>query len=221
MIGHDANTDNRFMEFYVQQPGMLAWSENYRFDTSGNYLGAAGYTEGAAAQQVLYSVYRIHFGNFAGIFTKLLYVVLGLSLTVVSATGINIWLEKRKYRDALNLIWPGIVWGMPLVTVIASTTQVVFQLPSMPLYWAGMLVTMTAGLFLRDEISYKRHLQGLTAAALLIMVAGYVVRFGAAAVSPAGLPINIALLALAAVFFYLAYGRSGKREQAGALVRET
>src|SRR5690606_36055545 len=108
LIVHDADSENRFMEFYVQQPGLLAWSENYRFDTSGNYLGTAGYTEGEGALQALYSVYRIHFGHFGGFATKLFYVLLGLSLTVVSASGVNIWLEKRKYRDALNLIWPGV-----------------------------------------------------------------------------------------------------------------
>lgn len=207
MIVHDANTDNRFMEFYVQQPGLLAWSENYRFDTSGNYLGTAGYTEGPVAQQLLYSVYRIHFGHFGGFITKLFYVVLGLSLTVVSATGINIWLEKRKYRDALNLVWPGLVWGMPLALVVASFTQVVFHLPSTAIFWAAMVITMTAGIFLRDEFKYKRSLQILTAAALLILVAGYTVKYGSAALSAAGWPISAVLVGLAAVFLYMAIGR--------------
>lgn len=203
MIVHDANTENRFMEFYVQQPGLLAWSENYRFDISGNYLGTAGYTEGPAAQQLLYSVYRIHFGHFGGFITKLLYVVLGLSLTVVSATGINIWLEKRKYRDALNLIWPGLVWGMPLALTVAGFTQVVFHLPSSAIFWGGMVMSMTAGIFLRDELAYKRNLQMLTAVALVALVGGYAVKFGSAALSPAGLPLSLVFLSLAALFFYM------------------
>lgn len=196
MIVHDANTENRFMEFYVQQPGLLAWSENYRFDTSGNYIDTAGYTEGSVARQVLYSVYRIHFGNFDGLAAKLFYIVLGLSLAVVSASGINIWLEKRKYRDALNLIWPGIVWGMPLAIVIASTTQVVFHIPSAPIFWGGMLFTMTAGLFVQDEMAYKRYLQLGTAGALLVMVLAYSIKYGGAAFSPAGLPMSLSLLVL-------------------------
>lgn len=204
MLVHDANTDNRFMEFYVQQPGLLAWSENYRFDTSGNYLDTAGYTQGAPAQQILYSVYRIHFGHFGGFITKLLYVVLGLSLTLVSATGINIWLEKRKYRDALNLIWPGVVWGMPLAVAVASVTQVIWHVPSTGIFWGGMLVTMTAGLFMRerDEGQYKRHLQRLTAVVLLALVAAYVIKHGSAALSAAGLPILLVLLGVACLFLY-------------------
>jgi len=210
LIVHDANTDNRFMEFYVQQPGMLAWSENYRFDTSGNFLGTAGYTDGGA-RQVMYSVYRLHFGHFGGFITKLFYVVLGLSLTVVSATGINIWLEKRKYRDALNLIWPGVVWGMPLALVAASFTQAIFHLPSVAVFWSGMLVTMVAGLFVRDEVAYKRQLQTLTATALVVLVVAYGIKFGADAFSAAGLPGSLVLLCLAGLMIYLAHG--GRRSQ--------
>ena len=208
MLIHDADTENRFMEFYVQQPGLLAWSENYRFDTSGNYLDTAGYTQGAPAQQVLYSVYRIHFGHFGGLITKLLYVVLGLSLTVVSATGINIWLEKRKYRDALNLIWPGVVWGMPLAVVVAAFTQVIWHLPSTAIFWGGLLVTMTAGLFVpdRDEMKYKQLLQRLTAGALLVLVTGYSIKYGSAALSAAGLPGLLVLVAVAGGFIYLSAG---------------
>lgn len=206
MLVHDADTENRFMEFYVQQPGLLAWSENYRFDTNGNYLDTAGYTQGAPAQQILYSVYRIHFGHFGGFITKLLYVVLGLSLTVVSATGINIWLEKRKYRDALNLIWPGVVWGMPLAVAVASFTQVIWHVPSTGIFWGGMLVTMTAGLFMRerDEMQYKHRLQRLTTAVLLMLIAAYVVKFGIAALSAAGLPILLVLSSIAGLFIYQA-----------------
>ena len=206
MIVHDANSENRFMEFYVRQPGLLAWSENYRFDINGNYQDTAGYTQGPAARQILYSVYLIHFGHFGGFITKLFYVILGLSLTVVSATGINIWLEKRKYRDALNLIWPGVVWGMPLAVVVASFTQVIFLVPSAAVFWGGMIVTMTAGIFVRDEISYKRQLQSATAAVLIVLVGAYYARFGSAALSQAGLPISLVLIVIAAIFGFLAFG---------------
>lgn len=216
LIVHDANTGNRFMEFYVQQPGMLAWSENYRFDTSGNYLGTAGYTEGGA-RQVMYSVYRLHFGHFGGFLTKLFYVVLGLSLTVVAATGINIWLEKRKYRDALNLIWPGVIWGMPLTLALAAFVQVILYLPAAPVFWGGLVVTMTAGLFLRDEQRYKRWLQLLTAAALFLLVLAYTMKFGSAALSAAGLPVSGVLVGIAIGFLYSA-GGMWRRDAASPLL---
>ena len=209
LIVHDADTENRFMEIFVQQPGMLAWSETYRFDTAGNYLGAAGYTQGDALQ-VLYSVYRVHFGNFDGLLSKVLYVVLGLALTVVSATGINIWLEKRKYRDALNSVWPGVVWGMPLALTLASFTQVIFHLPSVAVFWLGLLGATTAGVFVRDEVRFKQYLQLATAASLVMLVAAYSVKFGAAALSPAAIPMSSVLLLTALCFLWMAYSSSRK-----------
>jgi uncharacterized iron-regulated membrane protein len=220
LIVHDANSENRFMEFYARQPGLLAWSENYRFDTQGNYLGTAGYTKGDA-NQVMYSVYRIHFGHFGGFLTKLFYVVLGLSLTVVSSTGINIWLEKRKYRDALNLVWPGVVWGMPLVLVVAAFTQAILHIPSITIFWLGMTVTMTAGIFVRDENVYKRWLQTMTGATLLVLVTGYSFSFGSYSLTSAGLSINLVLVCLSALFFYLAYDQGKSALAKSPVARES
>lgn len=199
LIVHDAGSDARFMEFYVQQPGLLAWSENYRFDTSGNYLDTAGYTNGDA-RQVMYSVYRLHFGHFGGFATKLFYVVLGLSLTVVSVTGINIWLEKRKYRDALNLLWPGLVWGLPLALALAVFTQAILQIPAVGVFWSALLLTLLSGLLLRDERLCKGYLQAATSLALLMLVLAYGFKYGSAALSAAGVPVSLVLLCLALCF---------------------
>jgi uncharacterized iron-regulated membrane protein len=38
---------------------------------------------------------ELHFGRFGGVFTKLLYLVLALAMTVVTATGLLIWWVKR------------------------------------------------------------------------------------------------------------------------------
>lgn len=213
LIVHDAPTENRFMEFYVQQPGLLAWSENYRFDSAGNHLDTAGYTQGGA-RQVMYSVYRLHFGHFGGFVTKLFYVVLGLSLTVVAATGINIWLEKRKYRDALNLLWPGVVWGSPLALTLAAFTQAIFHVASAPVFWMGMLLTMLAGLLVRDEVLCKRYLQIGTAVALLALVLAYCLKFGSAAFSAAGLPLSLVLVAIALWLLFMARDRLGRVSKA-------
>lgn len=58
-------------------------------------------------KQVVYSMYYLHFGHFGGFAVKLIYTILGLALTVVSVTGINIWLARRRHRDALNDLWRG------------------------------------------------------------------------------------------------------------------
>ena len=76
-------------------------------------MGRSDYSDGPVGRQVIYSSYRIHFGNYGGVPVKILYGLLGLSLTVISATGINIWLARRKTRDYLNDLWIGTIWGAP------------------------------------------------------------------------------------------------------------
>src|SRR5690606_28373163 len=111
MTMHGAGTPGQFMEFSALHPGRLIYAENYQFDTQGNYLGKAGFSDGETGKQVIYSVYRLHFGHFGGLPIKLLYGVLGLALSVVSATGINIWLERRTRSAWIKLEWQGYVLG--------------------------------------------------------------------------------------------------------------
>ena len=131
MVLHDAGSEKQFMEFFVQQPRKLIYSENYQFDIQGNFLGSSGFIDGSPGKQTIYSMYRLHFGHYLGLSIKLLYGILGLALTVVSVSGINIWLAKRKTRDLLNPLWAGFVWGLPLSLTLAAITQVLWRIPSM------------------------------------------------------------------------------------------
>ncbi|NKB38721.1 MAG: PepSY domain-containing protein [Gammaproteobacteria bacterium] len=117
---HNVGESNQFMELYASQPGRLIYSENYSFDTAGNYLGKDGFSDGEIGKQLVYSIYRLHFGNFAGLPVKVIYLLLGFALTLVSVSGINIWLSKRKVRDQINVIWSGIVWGLPVALTASA-----------------------------------------------------------------------------------------------------
>ncbi len=111
------------------QPGRLIWAEYYRFDANGSYVGRSDYSDGPVGRQVIYSSYRIHFGNFGGVPVKILYALLGLSLTVISVTGINIWLARRKTRDYLNDLWIGSVWGAPAALALTAVTEILLNIP--------------------------------------------------------------------------------------------
>ena len=110
---HGPGTPRQFIEVFATHPGRLIYSENYRFDTRGVYLGKAGFSDGELGRQIVYSSYRAHFGHFGGFPVKVAYAVLGLALTVVSVTGVNIWLARRKARDYLDDLWAGLVLGRP------------------------------------------------------------------------------------------------------------
>ncbi|MBV1909028.1 MAG: PepSY domain-containing protein [Kangiellaceae bacterium] len=202
MIIHDANTEQRFMEFFVQQPGRLIYSENYRFDIAGNYLGKSGFSDGHIAKQIAYSVYRIHFGHFAGYATKIIYFVLGLALTVISVSGINIWLAKRKYKDKINLLWSAFVWGTPIALSVSAITQVIFHIESINIFWGLVVGCSLAGLKQQNEIIIRRNYQLLTAVSLFVLLAGFSIKYGEFSLNNSSLTISIPLLICAAYFLY-------------------
>lgn len=207
MVVHDAESEQRFQEYYVQIPGRMIYSENYRFDMAGNYIDRAGYSDGSIAQQVVYSIYRLHFGHFGGLGTKLLYVVFGLALTVVSVSGVNIWLIKRKKQDAVNLLWAGIVWGTPLALLLTAITQVLFHLPSTAVFWGGLLAACAIACCLGEAQRAKHWIKAAISLSAILLLMGYVFKFGAAAFSPAGLAINLFLLSIFTGFSFPAIKR--------------
>ena len=198
---HEPRTSAQFVEIYAEHPGRLIYSENYRFDAGGNYLGHAGFSDGPLGKQAIYSTYRLHFGHFGGFWVKALYFVLGMSLTVVSATGVNVWLAKRKKRDYVNDLWTGCVWGVPFALALSAAAQIVFGIASTAMFWLALLGTAALALYLRDQSNSRTALQRLTAALIALLLVGYTIRFGRDAVGPAALGINGILLLVAVGFF--------------------
>jgi uncharacterized iron-regulated membrane protein len=191
---HEAGTDEQFVEIYASHPGRMIYSDSYRFESGGRYLGNVGYSDGEAGKQIVYSMYRLHFGHFGGFAVKLLYVVLGLALTVVSVTGINIWLAKRRRVDVVNDAWVGIVWGVPLALIATMLTQITAGFASVPLFWTLVLGVVGWCARASDPTRAKQVLPRVLVAACGVALAAHVARFGSDAVGPAAIRINTGLL---------------------------
>lgn len=116
----DMGADSQHLEVFASLPERLIYTEVYRFHADGSLIDHKGFSDGTIGKQVAYSVYRLHFGHFAGFWVKIIYGILGLALTVVCVSGINVWLVKRKFESALNDIWVAIVWGIPLALTTAA-----------------------------------------------------------------------------------------------------
>ncbi|BFM12562.1 PepSY-associated TM helix domain-containing protein [Simiduia litorea] len=200
MILHDAGTETAFMEFFVRQPERLIYSENYVFNLAGNFIQRDGFLDGPAAKQIVYSVYRLHFGHFGGVAVKFLYVVLGLALTVVSVTGINIWLAKRGRADALDRLWAGFVWGLPLALTLSAPVQVLLHGPGEWVFWLSLLCLCIWARWQIEPAQIRRRYQLGTGLALLFLLLSYGLHFGASAFQGVTLAVNIALLLLALFF---------------------
>ena len=200
---HDAGTPQRYAEVLATVKGRLIYSENYLFDADGQFLHKRGFSDGDAGKQIIYSIYRLHFGRFGGFGIKLLFAVLGVALTVVSATGINIWLARRRCKSYLDDLWTGIVWGAPPALAASALLAVGFSLPALPGFWLSYVAAMCFSLWRRDDLASKQWLQLIGALLLLLLAAGHATRLS---FTDASLPVNSVLLLAAGTFALLGYG---------------
>jgi len=201
----EAGTPQQYMLVGAQHPQRLIYAEQYRFDTAGNYLDKVGYSDGEPGRQVVFSVYRLHFGHFGGFAVKVLYFILGLALSVVSVTGFNIWLIKRKRRDFLNNVWVGFVWGAPPGLALSAIAQVLLGIPATAVLWLAIVVACAAAQWWNDELLAKRRLQIAGAVTIAALIVGYLIKFGAAAFIPVAIGVNASLLASAIVLLMMGY----------------
>ncbi|MDY6812899.1 MAG: PepSY-associated TM helix domain-containing protein [Pseudomonadota bacterium] len=194
------------LEIAASLPQRLVYSEIYRFSPAGDYLGDQALASGPVGRQLAYSVYRLHFGHFAGMPVKLLYGLMGLALTVVSASGVNIYLAKRRRRGLANDLWVAVVWGSPLALALAALAALA-GLPPLPAFLATGLVAALGAALVRDVDRTRRGLQLALGAGLLAVVAVHALRFGLGAGPAVADAINLTLLSAALTLLALSARR--------------
>ena len=194
----------QYLSISAKRSQRLVYEENYLFDSSGTYLFSHENSDGAIGKQVVMSTYRLHFGYFGGFATKIIWAILGFALTVVSVTGVNVWLARRKTRDYLNCIWSGVVWGAPTALALTAIAQVIFGIPSKGIFWGVLITAISLCVWLGSHRKGEQFLQGVCALALVTLFAAHLLIFGTDALSSAAAGINIAIVSAGAVMGMLA-----------------
>ena len=213
LILHQPGRDGQFLEIAATLPGRLIYSEIYRFASDGRWIDHQGLSDGPAGRQVAYSVYRLHFGHFGGLWSKLLYGALGMALTIVCATGTSVWLTRRKQRSHLNLLWPAFVWGTPLALALAALATLIGG-PPMPIFLTTLALTCILACLGREPGRVNRLIQ-ITLIITLVSIPGvHVAQFSEAATASAALHINGSMVRLGGVLlgiYRLGGGNFGPR----------
>lgn len=82
----------------------------------------------------------LHFGNFAGWWSRIVWIALGAAMTYTIVTGMQLWLRRRQDEPAwrhgsraLSIV----VWGLPLAIVICGHAFLVSYLAGDPEYWTS------------------------------------------------------------------------------------
>jgi len=209
VVLHDPGTVGQHTEIIAEHPDRLIFGDYYLFDPAGAYRGNVGISDGTVGQQVTGAVYNVHFGNWGGVPVKLAYLVFGLVLCVIVASGLAIYFSKREARGQpapqLAGAWQGVVWGTPalLATTMAAALLGLEGLGLVCLFWGGLAVLIAVCAWTGAQ-NARLGTMGFTAAALLIALAIHAGRFGVAAVSQAGLAISLAGAVLIAILAIMA-----------------
>ncbi|PCJ24648.1 MAG: hypothetical protein COA96_08985 [SAR86 cluster bacterium] len=86
---------------------------------NGEVLEYVDVRDATISRRLMDSVDPLHFGNFAGIGFKLLYLIFGLITLAMTLTGIWMWLKRNKKRQEKNLAYKNMGWWKQTSIAIA------------------------------------------------------------------------------------------------------
>lgn len=208
-------TPRQYVEIAATLPGRLVFSEIYRFSSDGRYINHQALADGPAGRQVAYSVYRLHFGHFGDWPVQMGYGLLGLGLTVLCASGVNIWLTKRREQTRLNGLWIAWVWGWPVALGAAAVGALHGIAPGFILA-VVLAIALALGALVREPGRLRAALLGVFCAMLVAALCSHLIRYGGVAGHAMSLNVNMALAMGATVSGVLACRSAGRmREIAG------
>lgn len=166
-------TRGQSLTAYAHVERRALYGELYQFPP-GAPAQRMGYADGPFGLQLYAATYPLHFGSYGGLLLKSLYAILGFGLSVVCASGVSIWLVRRRDggRPAprIERAWTGMVWGALVGLGLSSFAGLNPALSPGWLFWGGLLASLTlAAITARPSL----WLKGGLAAILLAIAVGY------------------------------------------------
>jgi uncharacterized iron-regulated membrane protein len=184
-------------------PGRLVRGEQFFFDGNARLIARGGFAEGAVGLQAYSAAASLHFGAFGGIPVKLLYGVLGLALSAISAGGLTIWLIRRRDRGhpapRLEKIWMAVVWGSPIALALSSVGSCVAGLSPAAVFWGLLVLAIAVSSAAADGKAVSRWFRSGLVVGLVAMVFADAAWFGGAALAGCAAWVNGTFLTAAAM----------------------
>lgn len=202
---NDVGSDHETLSVNAEIPNRLVYGDEWEFDAKGNLAGQQHLSDGTAGKQVYASLYRLHFGNFGGIWVRWAYVLLGAGLCLICTTGMDIWLlksaQKGRPYPRLHKLWTAFVWAAPIALSIATLTTLTVAMPFVPVFWGLTVMLSLGGLLVSSRTLLSKIGRYVFAGSLLLLLSGHVLRYGVASLGEASLGLNLTLVALAVIVF--------------------
>jgi len=198
-ILHDPGTAGQHSTVIGTHSDRLIFGEYYNFDAAGAYQGNVGISDGTIGQQIIGSVYNVHFGNWGGIPVKLAYLIFGLALSTIIASGLRIYFVRRREKGRaaprLEAGWEGIVWGTPALlalTLLGAVTGAMNDTGLVALFWVGLALIIGLSFRYGRSAMIKRQLKLATAFLIALSVFAHASLNGSTLLSMAAWPVSLA-----------------------------
>lgn len=195
LILHDPGTAGQHSTVIAKHSDRLIFGEYYNFTAAGEYEGNVGISDGTVGQQVTGAVYNVHFGNWGGLPVKLAYLVFGLGLCIIIASGLSIYFSKREANGRpapkLAAVWQSVVWGTPAMLALTLVAALVGLEGGalVAVFWIGLGIGLLACSFQLAEQVFRIG-RFATAALLFAAIGIHLVRYGMDALSNAGVGVT-------------------------------
>lgn len=200
LILNNLNTDHESLTVWADLPDRLIYAEQFEFDGKGRRVARHHLNDGPVGKQVWSSLYKLHFGSFGGTWVLWVYALLGLGLTAICATGMDIWLlksaQKGQLHPRLHRLWVGYVWAAPTAMCVAAVTNLTGGGGFAPIFWTALVLLSVAAVGLPNARLVSRLGRWLLAVLLLALVGVHFTTFESASVTGSALWVNLSLLAI-------------------------
>lgn len=199
-------TDDEILSIAAGHPDRLIYGETYRFDSAGGLMSTDGYADGEVGRQVLASMFRVHAGAYGGLLVKLVYLALGLGLSFICTTGVDIWLAKAASRGrdhpGIQSAWTSFVWATPAMLAMAASLYMLWRIPPEPVFWTGLLVISLGGIWVpQQRLHWIAPL--IAGLATLVLPVAHIIRFDSDAMTVSGGAVNIGWVMTALILIVL------------------
>ena len=207
VIMHEPKTKGQHLQVLGIHPQRLIFGDYYNFDHHGEFVQTVGMADGTIGQQMIASVYRLHFGSFGGLPVKIAYALFSVVLAYIIASGFTIYLLKRREKGTaaprLEAAWTSCIWGTPAALSLALLGSVTGTIPAgaLPaLFWICLGLAVFIAVVSPKQERLGQWLRGSTGVILLVAT---LVHFSVHAenfTSPAATSTALVLIGIALTF---------------------
>ena len=175
VIMHEPKTKGQHLQVLGIHPRRLIFGEYYNFDQAGDFVQSVGMSDGKIGQQIVASIYPVHFGSFGGLPIKVIYALFGVILAYIISSGFNIYLLKRREKGSvaprLEAAWTSVLWGTPValsLALLGSVTGIISATALPWVFWLSLGLAIFIAITNPERRLLGHWLRGGTGAVLLI-----------------------------------------------------